>query len=284
MSSQVKQFFKLIRIKNLGIIVLTLYVTRLFVIGPKNEYATILFEHDIFLLTLGVVLIAAAGYIINDYYDIKIDVINKPDRVVIDRYFKRRTVILMQVFLNFSAAVIGLLLGLKIFTIYVLSIFCLWLYSNKLKRMPLLGNVMVAFLTSLSVLLLAIYYNKNQAVVYSFAIFAFFISVIREILKDLEDMEGDLIHGCKTLPISIGIRRTKWVIYTCSVVFAACICLISFTHLESKIFYLLAVSIFPALIFLNIRLYRADTNKKYHFLSTFCKIMMLLGVLGITLN
>ena len=152
---------------------------------------------------------AAAGYIINDYYDVKIDYINKPERVIVGTVLKRRVVLFWHTFLNFSAIIIGSFLDWKIGAIHFASAFMLWLYSNQLKRLPLIGNFIVALLTGLSISIITLYFGQNPILVHTYALFAFSISLIREIVKDMEDWKGDADFGCKTLPIILGVRKTS---------------------------------------------------------------------------
>ena len=170
-------------------------------------------DYKLLLISISTVLIAAAGYIINDYYDVKIDFVNKPERVVVDKLLKRRVVMAAHSILNFAGIGIGFLVSFKIALINFLSALLLWLYSNHLKRLPFVGNVAVALLTGAALLVIAIYYQKNMFLVLVYAIFAFSITLIREIIKDIEDVKGDTVFGCRTLPVIWGIRKTKMIIY-----------------------------------------------------------------------
>jgi 4-hydroxybenzoate polyprenyltransferase len=125
---------------------------------------------------LSTLFIAASGYIINDYYDIKIDLINKPHRVVIGRYIKRRWAMVINQIFNVAGLLLGLLVGKKVFLVNLLAVFCLWLYSNQLKRLPFWGNLMIAILTGFSLLVLAVHYPGHQREVWIYAIFSFEIT------------------------------------------------------------------------------------------------------------
>ncbi len=165
------------------------------------------------ILIFSTLCITAAGYIINDYYDIKIDYINKPNRVLVGRVLKRRVAMIAHIALNAVGVGLGALVSLMIGSINLAAGFLLWFYSNQLKRLPFVGNLLVALLTAASILILVLYYQANQYLVYTYAIFAFSITLIREVIKDMEDLKGDQNFGLQTLPIYWGIRKTKRLLY-----------------------------------------------------------------------
>lgn len=267
---------KLVRTPNLIILALTQYLTRIFLVGPEHLWKSAILDYRFFLLVLSNILIASAGYIINDYYDIKIDTINKPDRVIIGKIFKRRIAMTAHTVFNFAGIGIGLYLSKYIFLINVLAAVWLWLYSNRLKRMPFFGNFSIAALTGLSIISVDIYFLLFNPHIYVFAIFALLISLIREIIKDIEDIKGDLRFGCKTLPIVFGIRKTKIVIYFfLSLLIITIVGYAYYTKNDTMHFYSL-IMLFPTLLFIY-KIYYADTKKAYHFLSMYCKLIMISG-------
>lgn len=270
----IESLLKLTRFGNLVIIGITQYFTAAFLVD-----ITTLDDARLFLLSVSTVLIAAAGYIINDYYDVKIDYINKPERVVIGKNIPRRYAILFHVVLSGIGIAIGLLLSWRIAVLNVLSAFLLWLYSNNLKRLPFIGNFSVAFLTGLSVWIVDLLYRHGSALIVIYASFAFFMTLVREIIKDMEDLKGDNTFGCKTLPIVCGLRRTKFVIYFILAIFALTVLLINKFYKALPLEYFLIFLFIPLLILLY-RLIRADTTRDFAALSTFCKIIMLLGILS----
>ncbi len=270
----IEAVLKLTRFGNLIIIGLAQYFTAAFLIDKS-----IVFDLELFLLSCSTVLIAAAGYIINDYYDVKIDFINKPERVVIGRSIARRYAILFHVALSCIGILIGAYLSLRIGALNILSVFLLWLYSNNLKRLPLIGNVTVAFLTGLSIYMVEVYYRTGNSLILIYASFAFFMTLIREIIKDMEDLKGDNTFGCKTLPIIWGIRKTKMIIYIILTVFSITVLSLNQFYVGLPIYYFL-ICLFIPLLILTLRLIRADRMKDFAWLSTFSKLIMLLGILS----
>lgn len=221
--------------------------------------------------------IAAAGYIINDYYDIKIDLINKPNRVVVGKSITRRYALLFHSALNFFAIAMGFLLSWKIGAIHFVSAFLLWLYSNQLKRQPLVGNLTVALLTGLCVELVNIFYGVNNHFITVYAVFAFFMTLVREIVKDMEDWRGDSTFGCQTLPILWGLRKTKAFVFGVLAVFLLTVLVLNHLFTELPIYYFVLFLFLPVALF-GYRLQRADTMLDFHRLSALCKIIMILGI------
>ena len=273
---------RLARTPNLIIIFLTQYCTAIFLVGADQPILEVVLDFKLFLLSLSTIIIAAGGYYINDYYDIKIDLINKPDKVIVGNVFDRRTVLLWHSIFNFAGIAIGTYVSIWVGMVNVLAAFLLWIYSNQLKRMPLIGNLTIAFLTSLSLVVLIVYYRSSEYLVFIYAFFAFGITLIREIIKDLEDMKGDSAFGSKSLPILLGMRKTKWVLYFLILIFSTSIYYFAFRLNNHVVFgYFLLLSL-PS-IYLIYMLIRADTVRHFFFLSQYCKWLMVGGILSMIL-
>lgn len=267
-------FARLTRVWNLIIIALAQYLTAGFLIN----FNTIL-DPRLFILSVSTLLIAAGGYIINDYYDIKIDLINKPQRVVIGKSITRRYAILFHTLLSFAGVALGLVLSWKIAAVNFACASLLWLYSNMLKRQPFIGNFVVALLTGIAIWLVDSLYKTGHMLIICYASFAFFITLIREIVKDMEDLKGDETFGCKTLPIVWGIRRTKYFIYGVLIVFLVTVALINFLIEALPLRYFIVFLLVPMIWFV-VKLAGADTKRDFTWLSSFCKLILLLGILS----
>ena len=268
----VVSFARLTRVWNLVIIALAQYLTAAFLIN-----FTAVLDPRLFLLSVCTLMIAAGGYIINDYYDIKIDLINKPQRVVIGKSITRRYAILFHTLLSLSGVFLGLFLSWKIAAVNFASATILWWYSNSLKRQPFIGNFVVALLTGIAIWLVDSLYKTGDVLIITYAIFAFFITLIREIIKDMEDLKGDQTFGCQTLPIVWGMRRTKFLIYAILSTFLLTVLILNFFFENLPIGFLL-LFIFAPMMWFVVRLVTADTKKDFTWLSGFCKIILLLGI------
>ncbi|MVM31688.1 prenyltransferase [Spirosoma sp. HMF4905] len=272
-------FLKLIRVQNLLIVVLTQLLARLFLVGPRQDSLHLLTDNSFWLLSFSTVCIAAAGYIINDYFDIKIDLINKPERVIIGRYLKRRVAMGVHQALNVIGCLIGLYLSKWVFLADVLAVSLLWFYSANFKRQPLIGNIVISLLSALSLLVLAVYYRQNTNMVLIYALFSFGISLIREIIKDMQDIRGDARFGCRTIPIIWGLRRTKYLLYVLIGLFVCTLFLIAGSLHNSRLILIFVLLLLP-IAWLVYRLVLADTRREFGYLSSLCKLIMLVGILS----
>lgn len=274
--------FRISRPINLLLVAFTQLMTAYFLVKTTNSGAPVLEDFRLYLLILATVMITAAGYMINDYYDVKIDYVNKPHEVVVGKGIKRRVVIVLHSILNFSAIALGLIVSPKIGLINFFAAFLLWFYSNRLKREPFIGNLTVAFLTGLSVYIIAFYFQKNELLVLTYAIFAFFLNLIREIIKDIEDRHGDRKHGCRTLPIVIGFRKTKQVIFGIATLFVISILVITIKINKTELFIYFGV-LGLAFLWFMWKIYLADRKEQFTKLSAWAKILMLVGTLSMAL-
>lgn len=275
--TQVESFLRITRAWNLLIIVFAQYFTAFFL-----AQADVLHDFSLFLLSLSTVLIAAGGYVINDYYDVKIDYVNNPDRVVVGKTIPRRFAILLHVALSVLGVFVGLFVSWKLAAVNLVSVSVLWFYSNLLKRLPFIGNFTVALLTGASIAIILLIYSTNTVLILIYALFSFFMTLVREIIKDMEDLKGDNTYGCKTLPIVWGIRKTKITLYLLIVTFLISVVIINQLYVKLELIYFVML-LFVPLAWLTARLVRADTKKDYGWLSSFCKVIMLLGILSMAL-
>ncbi|HEY8510642.1 MAG TPA: geranylgeranylglycerol-phosphate geranylgeranyltransferase [Cyclobacteriaceae bacterium] len=265
---------RLTRVWNLLIIALAQYFTAAYLVDED-----VVLNPRLALLTLSTLLVAAAGYIINDYYDVKIDLINKPERVVVGRSIGRRYALLLHTVFSAVGIAIGAYLSLWIGAVNLFSVWLLWLYSNTLKRKPFIGNVAVALLTGLSILVVDALFYPHHSLIWIYALFAFFMTLVREIVKDMEDLKGDNTFGCRTLPILLGIRRTKAVIFLILIVFLTSVVILNRSYTQLPLYYF-ALFLFAPVSLLAIWLLRADMKKEFTWISTFCKVILVLGIIS----
>lgn len=297
-------FLRLIRWPNLVFIVITQCLFEWSIYGrvyPLNN--TAVFSSSFILLVLASVLIAAAGYIINDYFDQNIDQVNKPEKMVVNVIINRRWVIFWHMTLSLAGLFFtALALPIQQYWHLVLgnlaAILLLWLYSTNFKKQLLIGNILISLLTAWVILIL--FFAKYPLVMQEmlgldhakvrffrltilYAAFAFIISLVREVVKDMEDIEGDQKYGCKTMPIVWGIRATKVFVAVWLVVLIAALLILQFYVLglgwwHSALYCLLCI-IVPLAVIAQ-KLYKAYTPQDYHRLSTLIKWVMFTGILS----
>lgn len=301
-------FLGLIRGLNLLFIIVTQVLFQYFILIPIFSDAGMkpfLHERLFILLVIASVFIAAAGYIINDYFDLNIDQVNKPHKLVVEKIIKRRWAILWHLSLSFIGIMISLYVGWKVNNMLIgfaniLCVVLLWLYSTTFKRKLLIGNVIISLLSAWVVLVLYFsewdrYFDKNitpkemnaltRVFRFSFlyAGFAFIISLIREVIKDIEDMPGDAKYGCTTMPIVWGVHVSKVFISTWLAVMIASLGIVQFYVLQFRwwwsFLYCFVMIIFP-LLFIFKKLLIAHTAEDFHKLSGAIKLVMLTGILS----
>jgi 4-hydroxybenzoate polyprenyltransferase len=278
-SISISGLFRISRPVNLLMVAFAQLMTAYFLVETTPVGLPVLQDFRLYLLVLSTVIITAAGYMINDYYDVKIDYVNRPDQVVVGKSIKRRMVIFMHSILNFTAIWLGYLVSPRIAVINFIAAFLLWLYSNRLKRSPFIGNLTVAVLTGFSIYLVAYFYQKSELLVLTYAIFAFFLNLIREIIKDIEDRPGDRKHGCRTLPIVIGFRKTKQVIFVIAFSFVCSIMFVTF-KINNPVLFIYFGILGIVFMWFMWKIYQADRKDHFTELSTIAKILMLVGTLS----
>ncbi len=318
-------FIRLIRLPNLIIIALTQYAIRYGLMFPMlydSGFSLQLGDGIFFLLVLATVMIAAAGYIINDYFDTKIDFINKPKKVIVGKTIKRRVAMGAHIVINSIALIISIYLAYYLKTwwlclIQIASMLMLWNYSVNFKRRLLIGNLIIAALTALVPLTAGLYEfvelknhltsqlqnyifqfpNENPIFaalgfkvvlkyiagwIIGYAAFAFLLTFIREIIKDIEDYEGDLEQNCKTLPILYGKNTANHIAVGISIFTFLLVIIVQFmTFIEQEwlSFGYFTLFIQIPLILLVIRLLRAKKKNEYAWASRLTKLIMLFGIL-----
>lgn len=282
-------FLRLIRIGNILIMLLTMMLAYYCLSGyllPSD-----LLHKKFLYLVLATLLTAAGGYIINDYYDVKLDLVNKPGKVIVGNVIPRRWAMLLHVWFNIVAIGLGLLISPRVaFAVFACGA-SLLLYSVYFKKQFLSGNLLIAAMSAFVIFILRLFDRDmplQPVLVYS--IFAFSITVIREIIKDTEDVKGDRQFDCKTLPIVIGMRRTRQVLLwltSAMIVLVFCSIFIAsgsfpFPHDYSRmgyIFYMVLCVIVPLGI-ITWLLAIADVKKDFSRLSLLTKLVMLTGMLS----
>jgi 4-hydroxybenzoate polyprenyltransferase len=301
-------YLKLIRFQNLIFLALIQFVLRQVVLIPILQ--TFGFDASmetgmLYLLIIATVFIAAGGYVLNDYFDVKIDLINRPDKLIVGDTISRHTAMVLHQVLTGIGVFCGLLLACfaHSFTlgfIFIVIPGLLWFYSASYKRQFMIGNLVIAFIAAISVLVvgiaqLAFLQKEFGSLIFEtpipsffygwiggFALFSFICTWIREIIKDMEDEKGDREMECHTMPIKWGIKKTKFFLYglivlTVSALFLANQLFIHFSGNLTIRYIIFALALpFVALAYL---IYHAKTQTDYHQASILSKIIMILGIL-----
>lgn len=253
------------------------------------------------LLVFSTVLLAAGGYVINNIFDQQTDAINKPNMVVVGKSISETQAYNLYIGLTVTVVAIGFYLSNVIAkpgfaSIFIMVAATLYLYAKSLKQMVLIGNIVVALLLSLSVIIIGIFdlypitgiENQQQmgllfSILLDYAIFAFMINLLREIVKDIEDTDGDYNQGMNTLPIAIGKSRTGKIVFGLSFIPLFFILYYINTYLSELLFvtiYLLLFVVGP-LIFFTVKIWSATSKKDLRILSGLLKWILLFGILSV---
>lgn len=313
MIRHLRSIFKLIRFPNLVIIAATQYAMRYLVMEPllpSETFALQFGDLQFALLVLSTIFIAAAGYIINDYFDTQSDMINKPSRVVVGVRISRRVAMTLHALLNIIGVGLGIYLAFyvkipSLSFVFVIATGLLWFYSTSYKRQFLVGNLSVAFLTGLVPLMVVLFeipllnreygqvmlrneasFNYIFAWVGGFSFFAFLTTLIREVIKDAEDFEGDMAYGMKTVPIVMGSFWTRFLVVgmiavTLGLLIFLLVKYIMFSvepadYISMAYFGLFLIA---PLVLLMIQVILASDKRGYRRASTLIKLVMLTGIL-----
>ncbi|MBJ6367081.1 geranylgeranylglycerol-phosphate geranylgeranyltransferase [Snuella sedimenti] len=292
----------LIRWKNLLMIALVQLLIKYALLEPFGASLT-LSGVGIGLLIIATLCIAAAGNIINDINDVETDSINKPNKVIIGKLISEKAGYNLFLIFNLIGVSLGFYLSYSIekhafFSIFVVTSLLLYLYATYLKQLLIIGNIVVALLIALSLILVGIFdllpgttpQNKDTQLIFfkiimDYAIFAFTINIIREIAKDIEDVNGDHKTGMYTLPIAIGRDRANIVLFV-----------LSFIPLIGTIYYTIStlyknpiavlyflIGIIAPLLYSTIKIFNAKSQKDYHHISNTLKFVMVCGMLSLLL-
>jgi len=297
---------KLIRWKNLLMIAIMQYLIKYALLIPFKEshgVLTTLSDFNFFLLVFATLCIAAGGYIINDIYDVETDKINKPEEVIVTKHITEKNASTLFMILNIIGVGIGFYLANGIgkptfFAAFFIASALLYIYSTSLKQIAVVGNIVVSIVVALSILLVGIYEIipamnfSNKAIqttflniIRDYAIFAFMINFLRELVKDIEDMDGDYKAGIETLPILIGKDRANKLIIGLSLIPIFSITYYVITYLFKQqivVGYFLILVIAP-LIYVTIKLFNAKQKSQYKHISLVLKLVMLTGMFSLLL-
>lgn len=305
-------YLKIIRIPNLLIIILTQYLLRICIIGTFydiNATKPSLEHIDFLLLVISTVLIAAGGYVINDYFDVETDTVNKPSKIVIGKNMAPETANKYYWFLTIAGNILGFYLAFRVHYFLLGFVFpaismMLWYYSIRYQKTLLWGNLVISLLSAMVILIVWLFeffalranpigYTEAMKqlslisiIVAAYAVFAFLTTLIREIIKDTEDIEGDRMAGFRTLPAVMVPGKVKGMIASIGIITLLLLALSQFVLYRMNlmlVFWYVMVAVQPLIIYLLFQLSKAQSKTDFHQLSNTIKIIMVAGILSMQL-
>ncbi|VAW14428.1 Similar to (S)-2,3-di-O-geranylgeranylglyceryl phosphate synthase [hydrothermal vent metagenome] len=201
--------FSVVRGYNILMIVLAQYLAAIYILAPHLPLNKVVFDLNLFFLVIASALVVASGYIINNFYDAEKDLINKPTKSMLDRLVSQRFKLTAYFLLNFSAVFVASYVSFRAVFFFSAYIFGIWFYSHKLKKVPFVGNFVSAMLAITPFFAVFVYYKNFENVIFVHAIFLFLLILAREMVKDLENITGDLAQNYRTIPIIYGVSISK---------------------------------------------------------------------------
>ncbi len=279
---KVGALLSMVRWYNIFFLTLSQYLAAIFVLNNYTNWQETLVNPELHFIVFASLFCVAGGYIINNFYDVEKDLINRPNKTVYEKIVKQSTALRLYFLFNVVGALLGALASWRVFIFMSAFIFLLWFYSHKLKKITFLGNVMAALLAVTPFFALFIYYRLENLLIITYVSFILLAIFIREIIKDLEALKGDVIVGYPTLPVKLGIPKTKWLIAFFAFVGAIPAGLIFYKTNFSGISYYIFIGAAGVLFSL---LFLAKANQKNHYvwLNHLYRFLIIGGILGLVL-
>ncbi|MFS4446660.1 geranylgeranylglycerol-phosphate geranylgeranyltransferase [Maribacter sp. 2307UL18-2] len=274
--------FSVVRGYNILMIALAQYLASIYILSPDLPLRKVVFDLNLFFIVLSSAMVVASGYIINNFYDAEKDLINKPKKSMLDRLVSQRFKLTTYFILNLLAVIAASYVSFRAVFFFSAYVFGIWLYSHKLKRVPFMGNVVSATLAIAPFFAVFVYYKNFQTVIFVHAVFLFLLILVREMVKDLENIAGDMAQNYKTIPILYGPRFSKMGI-SILVVLTLIPSVMLFLYFDVGYMYLYFVGCIGLLIMFLMMLWRAKTKLHYVGLHNILKFIIILGVFSILL-
>lgn len=274
--------FSVVRGYNILVVVVAQYLASIYIFASDLPISTVIFDINLLMLVLASSASIAAGYIINSFYDSEKDLINRPQKTMIDRLVSQNTKLSFYFILNFLAVVFASYVSFRAVVFFAFYIFSIWLYSHKLKKIPLLGNIFSALLTVTPFFAIFIYYRNFNEDIFFHATFLFLLLSIREMVKDLENLQGDFTQNYQTIPVKFGVRVSKSIIsiFVFLTIIPAVILITSYNLGYMYIYFYLSMVL---LVIALIVLWMSNSKQQFWWLHNLLKFVIVLGVLCIVL-
>ncbi|MDT0552897.1 geranylgeranylglycerol-phosphate geranylgeranyltransferase [Urechidicola vernalis] len=274
--------FSVVRGYNILTLVAAQYLAALFIFSPQKSVKNVLLDANLFLVVLATVCVVASGYIINNFYDKETDQINRPVKSRIDSYVSQQTKLTIYFSLNFVGVLFAFFVSWKAALFFSVYIFLIWFYSHKLKRYPMVGLFSVTTLTILPFFAVFVYFKNFSEIIFIHAFFLFALLLIRELVKNMENMQGDILVNYHTVPIKYGISLTKKFITIISIAMIVPMYILwQYPEIGwMKIYFITSLFGMPLFLFL---LWKSDTKSRYRLLHNLIKLLIFAGIFSLVL-
>jgi 4-hydroxybenzoate polyprenyltransferase len=274
--------FSVVRGYNIGLVVLAQYLTSIFILAHDTSMIEVLLDPSLFVLVLATVGAIASGYIINNFYDQEKDLINRPQKSILDHMVSQKTKFSLYFVINILVLLFSSLISLRAGLFFAGYMFFIWFYSHKIKKQPVLGNLTSALLSITPFFAILLYFKNYNLLIFVFGFYLFLILAIRELVKDLENIKGDLTLNYKTVPVVYGEKATKSMMS----ILIALNCLVSVLlvfYFELRLMHSFFIGATVYLILLLFMIWNAQRQQDYNRIHNFLKLLILAGVFSILL-
>jgi len=274
--------FSVVRGYNILIIIIAQYLTSIFILAPHIKLRNVVFDPNLFVIVLASAGVIAGGYIINNFYDKEKDLINRPQKTMLDRLVSQQTKLTGYFLLNFLSVVLASYVSFRAVAFFSLYIFAIWFYSHKLKKFPIVGNTVASILAIIPFFAVFIYYRNFDEVIFVHATFLFLMLMIREMIKDLGNLKGDMAQNYKTIPVAYGELTSKRIISVLILISCGPIYLLLTTY-EIGYMYLYFYLCVALLFILLLALWISKGRTHYVWLHNILKLIIVAGTFSIVL-
>ena len=279
---KILSFISVVRGYNILVLVIAQYLTSMFILAPGYPLREVLFDPNLFFMVLATASIVAAGYIINNFYDSEKDLINRPQKTMLDRFVSQRTKLSVYFLLNMAGIFFASYLSFRAVVFFSIYIFSIWFYSHRLKKILFLNNLVASVITITPFFAVFLYYQNYEHVILVHAAFLYLIILMRELVKDLENMKGDMVQGYRTIPIVYGEHLSKKLLTLLSLLSAIPVYLLITEFQIGRMHYFFYAALVLLVFFLGF-LYFSRAKWQYLLLHNLLKLIIVGGVFGILL-
>ncbi|KGO93827.1 geranylgeranylglycerol-phosphate geranylgeranyltransferase [Flavobacterium enshiense] len=279
---KILSLFSVVRGYNIPIIVIAQYLSSIFILAPEKRALDVILDWRLFIIVFVSTLTIASGYIINNFYDSEKDLINRPNKSMLDRLVSQKTKLQVYFGLNFLATALAFIISFRAALFFSVYIFLIWFYSHKLKKYPIIGNLTASLLAVLPFFGILLYFKNFYHVIFVHATFLFLLILIREMIKDLENIKGDVANNYQTIPVRFGEKISKKLITVLTISTALPVYILIDKYDVGYMDIYFYISLIVMLFFLQ-KLWKSQTHDEYLQLHNILKSLIVAGVFSIVL-
>jgi 4-hydroxybenzoate polyprenyltransferase len=270
--------FSAVRGYNILVLICAQYLAAIFIFSPTKSLKEVLFDLHLLFVILATVFVIAGGYIINNFYDVKVDKINRPLKAGLDNYIKQSTKLRLYFLLNFIGFCFGILISTRAAFFFAVYIFSIWFYSHKLKKYPFIGVLSATVLTILPFFAIFVYFRNFSKIIFVYAVFLFLVIMVRELIKDLQNIKGAIVNNYSTFPVAYGEKKTKQLSILLLILTSIPIVILfrdpALSYMRYYFYFALVI-----LVFVGFYLWKSKSRNHYVILHNILKLLLLIGVL-----